>query len=714
MTTIVRRSVPLALACCCLLVTACRDDGPAATAAAPTTEAPPQPPAAIQTTVNDTALADEAAGDNWLAYGRTYSEKRYSPLAGIHAGNVSELAVDWYLDLPRARSLPGTPLVVDGVLYFEEFYNVVHAVDAASGKPLWEYDPKVIDHAGPRLRVMWDYSRGLAFWEGKVYAATIDGRLIAIDAATGRELWSVMTLDPEQPLYITGTPKVFKGKVIVGNGGTEMAATRGYVTAYDAETGAQAWRFWVVPGNPAEGFENDAMKMAAETWTGEWWQFGGGGNVWNGITYDPEFDALYIGTGNGSPWNRKIRSPGGGDNLFLCSIVALDPDTGDYRWHYQTVPGESWDYNSNMDMVLADLQYGDRVVKALMHAPKNGFFYVIDRATGKLVSAEPFARVTWATHVDLETGRPVETPGARYEDNYEEIYPSALGAHSWHPMSFNPETGLVYIPAIDWGMPYDDSGIDLENWKSPDWSFQPGINVFGGDAPADSGTSTLKAWNPVTQKLAWERPTPGIWNAGTLTTAGNLVFQGQANGDLVAYAADTGEVLWRQNLGLGISAPPVTYAVNGRQYVSILVGWGGAAVALGGSIAAQHGWAYKAQPRRLVSFSLDGAARLPPSPPPVIPQPLPAPDFVVDEELARHGEPIYQGTCTLCHGPVAVSGGTAPDLRASPVVLSEAAFAEVLSGGSRLQMGMPAFDDLDARDLEGLRHYIRKQAAAPP
>jgi quinohemoprotein ethanol dehydrogenase len=363
-----------------------------------------------------------------------------------------------------------------------------------------------------------------------------------------------------------------------------------------------------------------------------------------------------------------------------------------------------------MDLVLADLEIGGRTVKALMHAPKNGFFYVIDRATGKLVSAEPFARVTWATHVDLETGRPVETPGARYEDNYEEIYPSALGAHSWHPMSYNPISGLVYIPAIDWGMPYDDSGIDLESWRSPDWAFQPGINVFGGDAPPDSGTSTLKAWNPVTQTLAWERSTPGIWNAGTLTTAGNLVFQGQADGDLVAYAADSGEELWSINLGLGISAPPVTYSVNDRQYVSILVGWGGAAVALGGSIAAQHGWAYKAQPRRLVTFSLEGSMELPPSPPPMVPQPLESPDFVVDEALAARGEPIYKGTCTLCHGPVAVSGGSAPDLRASPIVLSAEAFASVLSGGARREMGMPAFEELTPEDLDGLRHYIRKVA----
>ncbi len=699
----------LALFTFLFLLTACREDPPTRLAL----ETPPADvaeTAARATEVNDAALSDLDGGENWLAYGRTYQEQRHSPLSQIDDGNIGKLGVDWYLELPRARSLPGTPLVIDGVMYFEEFYNVVHAVDATSGESLWEYDPDVIGRAGPRMRVMWDYSRGLAFWKGKVFSATIDGRLIAIDAKTGKEIWSVMTFDPSLPFSITGAPKVFAGKVIIGNGGTEMGAARGFVTAYEAETGEQAWRFFVVPGNPAEGFENEAMAMAAETWTGEWWKFGGGGNVWNGITYDPEFDTVYIGTGNGSPWNRKIRSPGGGDNLFLCAIVALDAQTGNYKWHYQTVPGESWDYNSSMDIVLADLEIGGRTVKALMHAPKNGFFYVIDRATGKLLSAEPFARINWATHVDMETGRPVETPGARYEDNYEEIFPSALGAHSWHPMSYNPATGLVYIPAIDWGMPYDDSGIDLEAWESPDWAFQPGINVFGGDAPADSGSSTLKAWDPVAQKLAWERPTPGIWNAGTLTTAGNLVFQGQAGGSLVAYAADNGEEVWSYDLGLGISAPPVSYSVGGRQYISILVGWGGAAVALGGSITAQHGWAYGVHPRRLITFSLDGTASLPASPPPVVPEPLSAPDFVVDEILATRGEAIYKGTCTLCHGPVAVSGGSAPDLRASPIPLSAEAFADVVSGGARRSKGMPAFEELDVDDVEGLRHYVRKMA----
>ncbi|MGE3775238.1 MAG: PQQ-binding-like beta-propeller repeat protein, partial [Gammaproteobacteria bacterium] len=381
------------------------------------------------TTVDNAAIADEKHGANWLSYGRTYSEQRYSPLMQIDATNVGNLGVAWYLDLPGHRSLMATPLVVDGVMYFTGSFATVFAVDTRTGKQLWEYDPKVIEAAGDRGRVMWDSNRGVAYWKGKVFVATGDGRLNAIDAATGKEVWSVMTVDPKLAYFINGAPRVFNDKVIIGNGGTEWGGLRGYVTAYDTATGKQLWRFYTVPGNPADGFEDEAQAMAAKTWHGKWWEHGGGGTGWNGLTYDPEFNRIYLGTGNGSPWNQKIRSPGGGDNLFLCSVVALDADTGKYAWHYQTVPGETWDYNSNMDMVLADLSIDGKPVKAMLHAPKNGFFYVIDRATGKLISAEKIGKVTWATHVDLQTGRPVEAPGARYEDGEELVWPGPLGVH---------------------------------------------------------------------------------------------------------------------------------------------------------------------------------------------------------------------------------------------------------------------------------------------
>ncbi|MDX1493838.1 MAG: PQQ-binding-like beta-propeller repeat protein, partial [Longimicrobiales bacterium] len=355
--------------------------------------------------VDDAALADGTRTD-WPGFGRTSDQQRFSPLTQIDAASVDGLAPAWYLDLPDDKGLVSTPLVVGGTLYFIGSMNRVRAVDAATGDLLWTYDPRVQDYA-ERMRVGWDHNRGIAYWGDKVYVATWDGRLNAVDAASGTEVWSATTIDPTLPMYITGAPIVFDGKVLVGNGGTEHGPSRGYVTAYDAETGEELWRFWIVPGNPADGFESAAMEMAAETWTGEWWIHGGGGNAWHGFTYDAELDQLYIGTGNGSPWNQKIRSPDGGDNLFLSSIVALDPDTGDYLWHYQTTPGETWDYNSNMDIVLADLVIDGVERKVLMHAPKNGFFYVLDRTDGALISAEPFTEVTWATHVDMETGRPV-------------------------------------------------------------------------------------------------------------------------------------------------------------------------------------------------------------------------------------------------------------------------------------------------------------------
>jgi len=662
------------------------------------------------TTVDGAAIANEQDTGNWLSYGRTYSEQRYSPLDQINENTVAGLKADWALELPTDRTLLATPIVVDGVMYISGSYSVVRAVDAQSGKVLWTYDPKTLEVAGDRQRIFWDSNRGVAFWKGKVFVATGDGRLNAIDAKTGKEVWSAVTIDPKLPMYINGAPRVFRDKVIIGNGGTEVGANRGYVTAYDTETGKQAWRFYIVPGNPADGFEDETQAMAAKTWTGEWWKHGGGGNTWNGFTYDPEFNRIYIGTGNGSPWNRNIRSPGGGDNLFLCSIVALDADTGKYAWHYQTTPGETWDYNSNMDIVLADLNIDGKPVKALMHAPKNGFFYVIDRSTGKLISAEKFGKVDWAEYVDLKTGRPVERKGARYEDGQELVWPSPFGIHNWHAMSFNPNTGLAYIPVMELPGMFTDKGIDRSIWQSPNFSIDPGVEFAREDIPVNAGTGALRAWDPVAQKLRWEVTLPGVWNPGTLTTGGNLVIQGRTDGKLVAYRATDGESLWQFDAGLGISAPPVTYTVNGKQHIALLVGWGGAGPAVGGSLQAQHGWAYRAQPRRLISFSLEGKADLPKLPPPSFAKPLKQEDFKVDEMLAQQGNVLWAKHCVLCHGAGAVSGGYAPDLRASTIPLYDAALQDVVVKGSRQAAGMPRFHEFSAGDLKALQHYIRREA----
>ena len=661
--------------------------------------------------VDDAALADNTSGDDWLAFGRTYSEQRFSPLTQVNDTTVSRLAPDWVVELPMDRGLVSTPLVVDGVMYFIGGMNVVRAVNAASGALLWEFDPELRAVAG-QLRAGWDHNRGIGFWKGKVYAATWDGRLIAIDARTGKEVWRVRTFEEGKPLYITGAPKIFKGKVLIGNGGTENGPSRGYVTAYDAETGRQAWRFYIVPGNPADGFENDAMRMAAKTWTGQWWLHGGGGNAWHGFTYDAELDQLYIGTGNGSPWNRKIRSPEGGDNLFLCSIVALNPDTGEYRWHYQTTPGETWDFNSNMDIVLADLPIEGSPRKVILHAPKNGFFYVIDRTNGKLISAEPFTRTTWATRIDKETGRPVEVEGARYERGVATVAPTPIGAHSWHAMSFNPKTGLAYYPAMHLSATFDDKGFDPKTWRATPWSISYGVGgqFISGASRKGSSLSSLQAWDPVRQRVAWEVPMDGVFHPGTMTTAGNLVFQGRVDGSLRAYTADTGKEVWRRDLGLGLSAPPITYAVNGKQYVAILVGWGGAMAGVGGPISAAHGWSYGVHKRYLVAFALDGKAALPVQPPPTFATPLKA-DFKVDSALAQSGADVY-ARCTACHGPGAMAAGMAPDLRASFVVTSTEQFTRVVRNGARAARGMPAYADITDQELTALQHYIRLAADA--
>ena len=653
-------------------------------------------------------MADEADGENWLAFGRTYSEQRFSPLDQINDSNVANLGVDWFMDLPNARGLVSTPLVVDSVMYFVESMNRVHAVDATTGEQLWMFDPRVADNSD--MRVGWEHNRGIGIWQDKVYQATWDGRLIAIDRGTGKEVWSRRIYDAGMPLYNTGAPKIFKGKVMIGSGGTEAGPNRGYVVAHDAETGEFLWKFYIVPGNPADGFENEAMEMAARTWTGEWWKFGGGGNAWHGFTYDADLDVVYIGTGNGAPWNQKIRSPGGGDNLFLDSIVALDPDTGEYLWHYQNTPGETWDYNSNMDIVLADLEIDGRTVKALMQAPKNGFFYVHDRENRELISAETYAEINWATHVDMETGRPVERPGARYEDGSERISPTPAGAHSWHAMSYNPETGLVYIPVIQMSSIYNDEGIDPDSWQSA---------VFEGDTTAVAWSwvedrthvaGSLQARDPVTNTVVWEVPMYGVGNAGTMTTAGNLVLQGRVDGTLRAYNATTGAELWSFDAGLGISAPPVTYSVDGKQYVALLVGWGGGVASLGGDIAVANGWAYGAHTRRLVAFSLDGETALPPQAAAAAAQPIEMLQFEIDDELAEQGLGEYASRCMICHGFDAISPGMAPDLRASPILASTDAFADIVRDGSRQPNGMPKYAHLDDEQLLKIRHYVRREA----
>ncbi len=660
-----------------------------------------------ETPAERVGLNRDEDGTNWPAYGRTYSETHDSPLNEINVENVSGLGLVSYTDLSDDAHGATVPLAIDGIVYLTIGHSKVHAVDAASGNILWKYDPEVASAAGEKLKFQWG-ARGLAYWNGKVFVGTLDGRLIAIDASSGEKVWSVDTTQPNDARYITGAPRVFKGLVVIGHGGADVGPVRGYVTAYEAETGAEKWRFHTVPGNPADGFENEAMERASKTWTGEWWKYGGGGTVWNAITYDDELETLYLGTGNGAPHNQRIRSPQGGDNLYLCSIVALRAKSGEYLWHYQVNPGETWDYNSAMDITLATLDIDGKKRKVILHAPKNGFFYVIDRTNGELISAEKFAdNVTWADKIDLKTGRPVETAIAR--QNGALIWPGSIGAHSWAPMAFNPNSNLVFIPTIEMPGVYTDPMADLSQWRFEPGKWNTGYAAESGPIPADAGTSYLQAYDPIHQKQVWRVPLPGAWPGGVLSTSGGLVFHGRPDGKFVAHNAANGENLWTFDAGLGISGAPITFLVEGKQYVAVVAGWGGAGAAYFGDLSG-FGWQSKRKRNHLFMFALGGAKPSPEQADPIVVTPIIDPDFVIDETKAAAGASLFSSTCMACHGGGAVASGYAPDLRASESTLDAEWFRTILREGPLELRGMPKYDDLQDHQMEELRHFIRQRA----
>ncbi|MGX7893941.1 PQQ-dependent dehydrogenase, methanol/ethanol family [Tsuneonella sp. HG222] len=642
---------------------------------------------------------------DWPTTGRTYAEEHYSPLDQIDAANVGRLGLAWYADLETDRGQEATPLVVGRVLYNVEPWNIVTAYDAATGRKIWRYDPRVPLKFG-RLACCDIVSRGLGYADGIIYVGALDGRLIALDAASGKEVWSVQTTDQAQPYTITGAPRVYDGKVLIGNGGAERGV-RGYVTAYDAKSGKQAWRWYTIPGNPADGFENAAMERAAATWTGEWWKAGGGGTAWDGMAYDPVLGLLYIGTGNGSPWAQQWRSPGGGDNLYLSSIVALDLATGEYRWHYQTTPGESWDYTATQPMILADLAIGGRQRQVLMQAPKNGFFYVLDRATGELLNASALVPMNWATGVDLKSGRPIETATARYGVEPVMISPGAGGAHNWNPMAFSPGTGLVYIPVTETYMAY---GL------APSWKPGDGLGTsFRGDDDkrkaiaeyADANSKGwLVAWDPVAGREAWRTRPEKKGSGGVLATAGNLVFQGSIGQTFAAYDARTGAKVWEMPVQQVPIAAPISYMVDGVQYIAVNAGWGG-------GLAHVERSSYEdiklGKPRLLV-FRLDGPVRLPPPPAEgvAIPELLPPPRLEATASEVAQGEGLYAQNCALCHGPAARGG--IKDLRhMSPATHKD--FLGVVLGGSRARQGMASFaDTLNEEQAKAIHAYLIMRA----
>ncbi|MEY4250334.1 MAG: hypothetical protein RJA87_1967 [Pseudomonadota bacterium] len=657
--------------------------------------------------------AADADSSNWMSYGRTYSEQRFSPLTQVNTDTVAKLGVAWSHEFDTDRGQEATPLIVDGTLYTTTNWSKVYAFDAKTGAPKWSYDPKVDGKRG--FSACCDtVNRGVAVWNGMVYVGALDGRLIALDAETGKVKWSVVTVDQSKPYTITGAPRVIKGKVMIGNGGAEYGV-RGYLSAYDAATGKMAWRFYTTPnpeGKP-DGAASDKVlaEKAKGTWFGEGWKkTGGGGTVWDAMAYDPDLDILYIGTGNGSPWNHMKRSDGKGDNLFLSSIVALKPDTGDYVWHYQTTPGESWDYTAVQHIMLADMDIGGKTRKVVMQAPKNGFFYVLDRATGELISAKNYIPITWATGVDMKTGRPIETPGARYEKNPALAMPAPYGGHNWHPMAYSPKENLVYIPAMS--VPFGYKNEEAYTHHQGKWNV--GIDTLAtalpdGDAARKAVKAMMKghliAWDPVAQKPRWTVEHPYFWNAGVLATAGDLVFQGTAEGVFAAYNAKNGTKVWSYKTHNGIIAAPSTYSIDGEQYIALMVGYGGAA-----PLAANFALPDRPRlPGRLIVFKLGGTAKVPEQP---LPEKMQI-DLrgVTSKGSVTEGFALYHANCAVCHG-ASVSGTYLPDLKTSPMLLSAENWKSVIIDGARQPMGMISFKEYLTNDQsESIRAYVLSESA---
>jgi quinohemoprotein ethanol dehydrogenase len=713
MGTQVRSAVVVAVIALVALVAVVVVTGPAA-AQVPARPSVPLPPDTVQRIRAATSHIDAAAiqanaatSKDWLTISGDYAETRYSQLAEIKPSTIKGLGLVWSYNLESTRGVESTPVVVDGTMYVTASWSVVHAIDVRTGKRLWSYDPKVPRSYGEKgcCDVV---NRGVALYQGKVYFASFDGRLIALDAATGAKAWEKDTIiDRTRAYTITGAPRVLNGRVIIGNGGAEFGV-RGYVTAYDAATGEQRWRWFTVPGDPSKPFEDESMKRAAATWdpSGKYWEVGGGGTAWDSMAFDPELKLVYIGTGNGSPWSQKRRSPKGGDNLYLASVVALNIETGAYVWHYQETPGDNADYTSTQPMILADLKIAGKLRKVLLHAPKNGFFFVIDRTNGQLISAKNFVPVNWAKGYGKD-GRPIETDKARPDGPFDTI-PGPYGAHNWHPMSFSPQTGLVYLPAqnVPVGLMDDKEwkkGAVLDGRTATGTGWNTGM-IINAVPPTSKPFGRLIAWDPIAQREAWRVEHVSPWNGGTLTTAGNLVFQGTADGRFVAYNAKTGKKVWEAPTGTGVIAAPSTYLVDGKQYVSIAVGWGGA-----------YGIAQRATdkqgPGTVLTFALGGKA---PSPP-FVTQKLEGllAGVKYNPALVKDGLGLYVSHCVICHGVPGVDrGGNISNLGyVQPAMISE--LEKYVFNGPYTGSGMPDFTGrLKPADLEKLKAFIQGTADA--
>jgi PQQ-dependent dehydrogenase (methanol/ethanol family) len=659
-------------------------------------------------------LAADKEPGTWMAAGRTYSEQRYSPLSGINKANVGQLGLAWYGDIDTERGQESTPVVVDGVLYVTSAWSKLKAYDAATGKKLWEYDPKVDPSVG-QIACCDVVNRGVAAWKGKIYLGALDGRLIALDGKTGKVAWSVQTTDLKEPYTITQVPRIVKGMVIVGNAGAEYTC-RGYVSAYDAATGKLKWRFYTAPAKPGDPTNTPMLEKAAKTWSGEWWKFGGGATAWDTILYDPKTDLVYFGTGNGLSWSQDIRSPGGGDNLFVSSIIAVHASTGKYAWHFQEVPGDEWDYDVTNPLMTADLKIAGKPRHVLMQAPKTGFFYVWDAATGKLISAEKFAPANWASKIDLKTGRPVENPDVRYSETKATIVqPAPLGAHNWHPMSYSPRTGLVYIPVTESSTGFQSAKADgfkvtSRTYNTGTVSFSDKITELYGKpgAPARGNIkSYLQAYDPVTQKEVWRVDDKVYGSSGTMVTASDIVFRGNWSGEFVAYDARSGKKLWSAPTQADVVAAPSTYTIGKDQYVAILVGARGLPPGQARTVAVS------ANNSRILVFKLNATAQLPTTPiqGSAAPRTLNPPLLTGTNEQVIDGEGAYGRFCAGCHGGGGVADKSIPDLRYSEVLGRLNGWNNIVVGGARADKGMASFGKVLAEgQSEAIYHYIVSQA----
>ena len=694
-----------------------------------------------------TPMASHAAGDvdavrlkaadaepqNWFTLGRDGNQTYYSPLSTIDASNIDRLGFAWTYDLATERGQEATPIVVDGVMYTSGTWGYVYAVDAATGKQLWTFDPEA-DPRAARNPCCDLINRGVAVWKGKVFVTSVDGHLHAIDAKTGKQIWDADTFINHKESYSsTGAVYMAGDLAVIGNSGSDMdkGGVRGYVSAYDQETGKLKWRFFTVPGAPGQPDENPALAIADKTWDpNRAADYKGGGTVWDGFAYDPDLNLVYFGTANAAPYDQRLVGPKQGDALFTASIIALHADSGDLAWYFQTTPGDHWDFDAVQKLMLADLKIDGATHHVIMQANKNGFFYVFDRQTGKLLSVKDYTTVTWASGIDMATGRPMVTKQADWYSSPKNVFPSWAGGHTWPPTSFDPKTGLVYIPAIDapsvWadlvhnggrvkffnsfftaiGIIPDDS-YDADALK-PDFGPFPDKKTLEASHKGKLVREILRAWDPVAQKTVWEQETSSGYrgyDGGAMSTAGNLVFQGRGTGELWVYAADSGKVLKTIQTGSHIMAAPMTYAVGGVQYVAVQVGYGGTAMGVGPMPPTSAAVKYE-NTNRIIAFKLDGG-------------PVPTPDARGDEPFPRppentaspeqivQGEIKFTEQCNRCHvfGP-----SITPDLRKLPSEV-HTEFKNIVLKGDFAPLGMESFADvLSEADVDAIHAYLIDQA----